>query len=64
MSAYTVAERLEEGEEFDAGDQTEEPLIVTVDYVEVEGEEVRIWTKELAFPLLSKVGEQVTYASV
>ncbi|MFE9442482.1 hypothetical protein ACFYO2_26550 [Streptomyces sp. NPDC006602] len=63
MSSFTTAELLEEGEEIDAGDQTEESVILIVDYVDVEGEEVRIWTKELAFPLLSKVGEQVTYAN-
>ncbi|MEU1513315.1 hypothetical protein ABZ490_14350 [Streptomyces sp. NPDC005811] len=42
MGAYTVAELLEEGEGFDAGDQTEESLILTVDFVEVKGKVVRI----------------------
>ncbi|MEU5957547.1 hypothetical protein [Streptomyces sp. NPDC047525] len=59
---YTTAELLEEGEEIDAGDQTEEPLTLTVQHVEVQGLHVRIWVKELAFPLTAQVGEQVTYA--
>ncbi|MGW1673302.1 hypothetical protein [Streptomyces sp. NPDC002324] len=64
MSEYTTAELLEEGEEIDAGDPTEEPLILTVSSVDVEDKEVLIWTRELAFPLKSSPGEQVTYASV
>lgn len=61
---YTTAELLEAGREIDAGDQTEEPLIVTVEHVDVHGDAVQIWTKELGFPLAAKVGEQVTYAEV
>jgi hypothetical protein len=59
---WTTAENLQEGEEFDAGEQTEEPLILTVSLIVVEDASVYIYTKELAFPLRANVGEQVTYA--
>ncbi|MFD7605141.1 hypothetical protein ACFWAN_32460 [Streptomyces mirabilis] len=62
MSRFTTAELLEEGDEIDAGDPLEEPVILTVDDVDVEDKEVRIWVRELAFPLAAMVGEQVTYA--
>ncbi|MGW6597918.1 hypothetical protein [Streptomyces sp. NPDC055036] len=58
---FTTAENLEEGDVIDVGDQTEEPVFVTVELVTVDDEEVIVNTKELSWPLRMRYDDQVTY---
>lgn len=61
---FTEVENLEAGQVIDVGDQTEEEVFVTVEYVTVRGNEVRVSTKELAFDLIMNRGEQVTFGDM
>ncbi|MGW4446440.1 hypothetical protein [Streptomyces sp. NPDC004682] len=61
---HTMAESLEPGDVINVGDLTEEDVFLTVEYVTVRGNEVRISTKELAFDLIVNRGTQVDYGEM